>query len=198
MKRGLIGSIIGEALSILRFRSVKKKKSEILIRLNSYDDIFSDFDPRPSSQRSISGDFIAEAKKVVLSNEPERITLHLFTPKRARNLREEIIIRKRLQNHFKTHYYILKNTEIKPLVRQGIIFCSAGILVMLLATIIAHSSELSEFWQQFLIILLEPAGWFLFWEGLYLSILETRKSRINLGFYKKMSNCDIVFSTSKK
>lgn len=38
--------------------------SEISIWLDNYDDIFSDFDPRPYSQRSLSDDFLAEAKKI--------------------------------------------------------------------------------------------------------------------------------------
>ncbi len=185
-------------LSALGKNGFSSKKSEILIRLRSYDDIFSDFDPRSSSQRSISGDFVAEAKKVVLDNKPEKVALRLFIPKTRRDLKEELVIKRRLQDHFKTHYYILRNVEIAPLVRQGIFFCISGIIVMFLATIIARSSWFDEFWRQFLIVLLEPAGWFLFWEGLYLGILETRKSRIDLGFYKKMSNCEIIFSTAKK
>ena len=39
------------------------KKSEISLSLDNYDDIFSDFDPRPFSQRALSDDFLIEAKK---------------------------------------------------------------------------------------------------------------------------------------
>ena len=36
------------------------QQSEISLLLDSYDDIFSDFDPRPYNQRALSQDFLAE------------------------------------------------------------------------------------------------------------------------------------------
>ena len=37
--------------------------SEISLIIDTYDDIFSDFDPRPYSQRALSDDFLLEARK---------------------------------------------------------------------------------------------------------------------------------------
>ena len=36
--------------------------SEISLILDTYDDMFSSFDPRPYSQRALSEDFLSEAK----------------------------------------------------------------------------------------------------------------------------------------
>ena len=41
------------------------EKTQISLWLDDYADIFSDFDPRPFSQRALSDDFLNEAKKVV-------------------------------------------------------------------------------------------------------------------------------------
>lgn len=38
-------------------------KAEISLVLDTYDDIFSDFDPRPYGERALSSDFLDEAKK---------------------------------------------------------------------------------------------------------------------------------------
>ena len=45
----------------------------------------------------------------------------------------------------------------------------------------------------FLVVLLEPAGWFLFWEGLDLTIFSSKKIKPDLNFYEKMSKCYITF-----
>ena len=42
-----------------RLRDLK----EIGIVIDSWDDVFSDFDPRPLSERTVSGDFVDELKK---------------------------------------------------------------------------------------------------------------------------------------
>jgi len=47
----------------------------------------------------------------------------------------------------------------------------------------------------FLVILLEPGGWFLFWEGLNLIIFETKEETPDFSFYEKMSKCSINFSS---
>src|SRR5690349_704077 len=39
-------------------------KSELSIWLDTYDDIFSDFDPRPLNERALSDDFLSEARKM--------------------------------------------------------------------------------------------------------------------------------------
>jgi len=45
----------------------------------------------------------------------------------------------------------------------------------------------------FLSVLSEPAGWFLFWEGLNLIIFQSKKKVPELDFYKKMSKAKIIF-----
>jgi len=45
----------------------------------------------------------------------------------------------------------------------------------------------------FMIVLLEPAGWFLFWEGLNQMVFEAKKINPDLKFYTKMMKCRIEF-----
>ena len=175
----------------------KKNTTEILYNLNSYEDIFSDFDPRPSSQRSISEDFIAEAKKVIMDHErSDGITLQILLPKKSRRIKEEETIIKRLQNHFSTHHYILKE-RLRSAFKEGGAYTTLGVVFMLLAAYIVHTTQVERFLLTFLIIILEPAGWFLFWEGLYIIIFDRRKQQPDIAFYEKLARSKIVFSSKK-
>src|SRR5262249_60242404 len=71
--------------------------------LDNYDDIFSDFDPRPYSQRALSEDFLAEARRAVRDRHDEVPELRLLVPTPARHVEDETIIRKRLHEHFRKH-----------------------------------------------------------------------------------------------
>jgi hypothetical protein len=52
-----------------------------------------------------------------------------------------------------------------------------------------------SFWTSFGVVLLEPAGWFTFWEGLDLLVMRGRNADPELDFYRKMSGARISFSS---
>jgi hypothetical protein len=108
---------------------------EISIWLDSYNDIFSDFDSRPFSERTVSDDFLSEVRKVCDEKSRDKIHLKLSVPEKMRNTDDEKIIIKRLHLYFKNSltekytrlilyhrrytindlcqlYFILKNTKI--------------------------------------------------------------------------------------
>ncbi len=172
-------------------QAVLIKKSEISLSLDTYDDIFSDFDSRPFSQRSLSDDFLIEAKKAS-RDKTSGIELNFLISKAARKQSEENVIKKRLKDHFKKHYHVEKQ-ETLNIRRFGSRFAGIGIVLMFLATFILFRFPDKSFVMNFLIVLLEPAGWFLLWEGMNQMIFEPRKHREDLDFYKKMSSCEINF-----
>jgi len=166
------------------------KKSEISLWLDTYDDIFSDFDPRPYSQRAISDDFLLEAKKASKDKE-SGIELKFLIPKSIRKEEQEGLIVRRLREHFKKHADELKK-DYKSLVKRGMQFVVIGIILMFLATYILvryHEGLVTGF----LVVFLEPAGWFFFWEGLSQVIFESKKKKPDLKFYEKMAKCEITF-----
>jgi len=166
--------------------------SEISIMLDNYDDIFSDFDPRPFSERALSDDFLFEAKKAVKDKPSGAIELRFLIPAHERDLKEESLIKKRLKNHFKKHAEISQK-ERKKTIKHGLLFVVSGIILMFLATLILAKNTESSFLTSFLIILLEPGGWFLFWEGLNVAIFESRKIKPEADFYERISKCEISF-----
>jgi hypothetical protein len=73
------------------------------------------------------------------------------------------------------------------------IFVFVGIILMFFATMILLGSYSKTFAMEFIIVLLQPAGWFLFWEGLNLAIFEWKHIEPDLRFYEKLSNSRFSF-----
>jgi hypothetical protein len=165
--------------------------SEISLWLDSYNDIFSSFDPRPYSERALSEDFLNEAKRASIDKNEATIELKLLIPHAKRNLREENLIRKRLREHFRKHFAITKQGK-KSIVKKGLLMALVGVIMMVGVTFIL-SKDYKTFLSSLAIVLLEPGGWFMFWEGLDLVFFKAKEENSTLEFYEKMSNCQITF-----
>lgn len=166
--------------------------SEVSLSLDTYDDIFSDFDPRPYSQRVLSDDFLSEAKKASKDKASGNIELNFMIPTNQVNTYHESIIKKRLREHFKKHYALL-TTEKRKVIRIGLSFAGVGILLMFMASFIMFKFTGESFLMNFLVVLLEPAGWFLFWSGMDQVIFKAKETNPDLEFYGKMVNCQVSF-----
>lgn len=167
-----------------------KECYEIRMQLESYEDIFSDFDPRPFHERALSDDFLLEAKKASL-NKGEKMDILFFLNKEKRNTKDELTIKKRLLAHFKKHSFLL-HQEQKKLVKTGIAFILIGIVLMTLATFVLFKYE-HNLLASLGIIILEPSSWFLFWEGLTLVFFTSKKKQPELVFYETISHAHIFF-----
>jgi hypothetical protein len=165
--------------------------SEISLILDFYDDIFSDFDPRPYSQRSISQDFIEEAKRAVRDLPSGQVQLKFLIPYKLRNLPTENMIKKRLKEHFAKHFaehkISLKKTKIR-----GAIMAFAGVAMIFIATSIGDT-ESPNFLLRFIQTLLEPAGWFTAWVGLEHSFESLAEESKVKSFYETMTKAEVTF-----
>jgi len=137
-------------------------------------------------------DFLDEAKRASIDKPSGQIQLRIMMPSDVRNFEKEKVIHKRLRNHFERHAKIIKGQH-KNVIRNGLIFTLSGILVMFLAALMLFTFTENNIFLHFLVILFEPAGWFLFWEGLDLIVFESKKTNPELDFYKKMVKSDIKF-----
>jgi hypothetical protein len=169
------------------------KMSEISLWLDGYDDIFSDFDPRPYSQRGLSVDFLDEAKRAAVRMATSgSFQLKFLVPISQRNIAHENTIKKRLREYFKRHHDILEK-EIVGIIHKGVIFAIIGLVLMFLGSLILFKYPQKTLFIDFLIILLQPAGWFFFWEGLGLIIFESKERKPEMEFYDKMNKAEIKF-----
>ncbi len=165
--------------------------SEISLWLDNYDDIFSDFDPRPYSLRSLSDDFLFEAKKASRDKDANRLELRFLILQEHRDPKVEATIKKRLRDHFTKHSNQLKKdmTEVR---NQAIIALLLGVTLMLVASYL-DSLNLNFFAARFLFVLLEPTGWFLTWFALDRIFYSSELKKAEYEFYKKMVKCEIMF-----
>ncbi len=171
------------------------KVSEISLWLDNYDDIFSDFDPRPYAERALSDDFLAEARKASRDKASGMIEIEFLVPKDKKDEHLEKVIKKRLRDHFRRHVTLLKK-EIDDTTKKGAIFAVIGMVLMLVTTFVVFNKfNEGNIFMTFLVVLLDPAGLFLFWQGLDIMIFQSKKIKPDLEFYEKMTECDIHFLT---
>jgi len=160
--------------------------------LEDYDDLFSDFDPRPYGERAISDDFINEYQKMLRDTAGgEQFELRFLVPKEVRNEKEEEVIKKRLRNYFKNIERDYSHKVIK-ITKTGVLLTILGALLMMVAAGLNMSKVIIS---KFLIVIVDPAGWFLVWYGLDQIFYNAAEKRKHLSFYEKTSRTDIIFSS---
>jgi len=166
----------------------KFREGNISIVLDSYDDLFSDFDPRPYFVRALSDDFLLECKKAAVVKK-DQIELRFLLPYKKRNLSDESKIKKRLKEYFQKHSKE-KKKELNRVKLNGLFWFIAGAIVMISAPFFLVKES---YLVRVLAIMSEPAAWFFFWEGLGKIFLISKSEVEDYHFYQKMAKVDISF-----
>lgn len=167
-------------------------KSEVSLLLKDYNDIFSSFDTRHYSERSLSDDFIIEAKRAA-RDKRGIYELRFLIPKNRRNFEHETTIKKRLREHFRRHFNIL-GEEVDAIKKKGLVMALLGVAFIFIASYL-YGFEKPTFAINFFRTLLEPAGWFTAWTGMDQLFYTAYEHKTDLDFYKKMSDAEIKFSS---
>jgi hypothetical protein len=94
-----------------------------------------------------------------------------------------------LKEHFHKHFREKQN-EIKKIKLVGFFWFVLGVAVMIGESfLILYSGFISNLLK----IILMPAGWFFFWEGLGKVFIYSKEKKPDYNFYKKMANVEITF-----
>lgn len=165
--------------------------SEVLVLLDHYDDIFSDFDPRPYSEREISEDLLKELQRRHLTTRRGGLEVRFLVPAQGRDTRVEATIRRRLREHFAQGLDEM-DERLAQRRRRGILYVGVG--VALLGLELASALQTSDaLWPRLTGLLLVPAGWFFAWNG-FERVFEDPESLARArGMYDKMSKCSFIF-----
>jgi hypothetical protein len=175
-------------------QEIKKEilnQSEISLVLDTYDDIFSDFDPRPFGERALSEDFLLEARRASYDKEDE-IELRFLIPQAQRNVAHEAIIKQRMHEHFRKHK-TKEEREIKEYKKQAVILIVTGTVIGYVAVWLSLLN-INLILKSAVDILLAPASWFTIWTGIEHILFTPNDLKANEEFNRKMSEADITFT----
>ncbi len=165
---------------------------EIAITLDVYDDIFSDFDPRPYSQRELSEDFLKEIGRRYMENKKGRFEVRFTIPSSQCDPKAEVLIKKRLREHFS--FMVKRETEnINKTKHRGYLYILIGALVLLADTYFFFMFHEESLFYQLLSILLIPAGWYGMFTGIGKVVDEPFESVEKKALYEKFEKANYVF-----
>jgi hypothetical protein len=167
------------------------KIAEISVWLDGYDDLFSDFDPRPFEERAVSDDFLHEAKTFSKEKPAGQFELVLLVPHKLQDTETEAVIVNRLHeffshNHRRSHAAVAANRRFGLLLTAlslALLFCAAWL----------RSVQANQWLINFILVVLEPAGWFTIWTGFERLFFVPAQLASDLAFFEKMSRCTISF-----
>ncbi len=173
-----------------------RKISSIVIALDDYNDIFSDFDMSPYQHRLLSDDFLKEIQKRYMESKKGDIEVKLSLPEKLRDPKLEGIIKKRIREYFNLQ---VKETDsaIKKRRITGMVYLVIGFFLLAVEYQLAEPG-FAETLPRALGILLLPAGWFSMWNGLDLLIQIPEKIAEQRKLYTKFAKADYVFVSEEE
>lgn len=170
-----------------------KDIKEISIAIDNWDDIFSDFDPRPLTERALSEDFIAELKKRYRETRRGTFFVNIYVPSRLKDPVQEKAVIQRLKKHFK-HRSMQRQRELNRIRRRGAFFVIFGVFCLGLLILITYFKWLNDLAIEIVSIALMPLGWFGVWEG-FSKIVDTSPVFIQEEFlFSRLSKATFKFS----
>ena len=170
----------------------KKNPCEVSILIPSYNSIFSDFDPNGYDKRIISDDFITQIKQISPNKNESRMSLILLLPESERNETSEKVMADRLHTYFIIGYKQLQYSVTRKN-KTGILLTITGSILMIIASHLSFIKS-ERYAMHLLLVLFEPAGWFMLWVGLDHLVYASKETKKDLAFYSIMKESAISFN----
>ena len=164
----------------------------ISIAIDTYDDIFSDFDPRDILDRDLSEDFINELGHRHRQSPKGKYDVVLVAPKAIEDPAAEKKIISRLNRYFHQKYLRYKKTIDDLRVRGGI-YVVFGMMLLAALTFLAYYQKLDKLTLELVGIIFMPLGWFGIWEGFSKMIDIPFKLNNDTQVYKRLSKASYKF-----
>jgi len=166
---------------------------DVNIWIDSYEDLFSDFDPRPFTERAVSDDFISEMNKFTEEKDERVRTLRFQIPEKMRDEKAERIIINRLTNDFRREYLRFAE-EVKTGRRRAFFIALFGMISLMIALIFT-TAEGNKLGYNLLRTIFEPAGWFMVWTGLDKLFFGGKNQKRKRNFYERLEKCKVEFDS---
>ncbi len=162
--------------------------------LDSYNDIYSDFDSRHYKSRRISEDLLHELRTDMRYNQQSLEELHLFLPGKKRNEATEAIIADSMKSFFLMQYHRYQ-IKCRRKLYVSTIMGFSGITIMLLDAVLIFLN-IRTLATTLLSTVMEPASWFLLWTAVDYLIYDWKELKKDRNFYRKLSEANVIFQTS--
>lgn len=165
--------------------------NEISLWLDSYDDIYSDFDSRHYLKRRISEDFVDELRIAFKYKHEQPEAVSLFLPSAKRNPEIENAITISIKEQLTDRREIL-DTKLQKVWLWGVSLSVAGLLIMLIDSIIVYRAG-TNYLGALVKVVMEPAGWFMIWRGLDLLTYDYTRTKREWRFYTAIERLHLYF-----
>jgi hypothetical protein len=165
----------------------------ISIAIDTYDDIFSDFDPRDIAQRDLSEDFIIELMRRHKQGEKGKYEVVLVAPKAIedRNAEKKIVSRLNKYFHQKSVRY---HKAIREIRFTGLAYITIGMAILIgLVLFPIYYRAPNQIALDIIGIIFTPLGWFGVWEGFSKIVEIPFKLSRDTATYKGLSKASYKF-----
>jgi hypothetical protein len=163
---------------------------EIAIALDSYDDLFSDFDIRGYGERALSRDFLDELRvRLRRSGIKAGHNLVFLMPAQDRRADEEVLILSRLGDFFtERRAYCLR--EDRRAFLTSLLYIVVGLALSVGANFVVDRYSFLPLFNDFVLI----PSWFFVWSGLALLVTERREIARKKRYYAALTGCPASFA----
>jgi hypothetical protein len=183
------------AEEIIKQDTIKQRLDDInaiSIAIDTYDDIFSDFDPREIDHRELSEDFIIELVRRHRTDPRGKYDVVLVAPKAIRDDSTEKKIISRL-----THYFHAKHIQDVKIINQirmrGLIYILIGMIFLIGMVFTTYYQLLGKLIVELAGIVFMPLGWFGVWEGFSLIVDKPFKYEREAELFQRLSKAVFKF-----
>jgi len=171
-------------------KAAEPKVSDVLqsvrVALDSYDDIFSDFDPSPYETRILSDDFLKELRRRYAERRKGEFAVSFTLPRSLRSEKTEALVRKRIKDYFKARLKELAK-ERRDRLKNGGLRLLAG-AVLSLPLIFLPQLDIVP-----VLTLVSVLIWYVLWSGFEELFEVSSRLRRRQSFYEKFLRADYNF-----
>ena len=183
------------ALTNILPKKVKQRLAdlqELSIAIDSFDDIFSDFDPREYSKRDLSEDFLREMRHRYKESQRGALEVSFYTPTSLHNDTLEKMTIQRIKQHYR-HIANQTKKAISVIRNRGFFYIGFGLVLLFALTYTTYLKIFSDLHIQIFGILFMPLGWFGIWEGFSKVLDLPWKLKEELEFSTKLAKANYLF-----
>jgi hypothetical protein len=159
-------------------RTVSDVLQTTQIALDTYDDIFSDFDPSPYETRILSDDFLNELRRRHAEKRKGEFVVNFTLPGSLRSEKTEALVRKRIKDYFKGRLREVAKDR-KDKLREGVLRLFVGLVFSLMLVVFPQLDIVP------LLTILSVLIWYVLWSGFEELFDVSRRLKRKQSFYEK-------------